>query len=87
MVIQTDTLKARILGSITALVQQPFKELKETVEKKEQAVQKWANLTEALGTTTFCLPRSTNTNPRSLIQTTEDKQKACSTELTRRLKG
>ncbi|OJI81520.1 hypothetical protein ASPTUDRAFT_58772 [Aspergillus tubingensis CBS 134.48] len=39
---------ARMLKSITALVQQPFKELKRTVEKKEQAVQKWANLTEAL---------------------------------------
>ncbi|PYH73951.1 uncharacterized protein BO88DRAFT_484802 [Aspergillus vadensis CBS 113365] len=39
---------ARILKSVTALVQQPFKELKRTVEKKEQAVQKWANLTEAL---------------------------------------
>ncbi|GLA95787.1 hypothetical protein AtubIFM61612_008635 [Aspergillus tubingensis] len=39
---------ARILKSVTALVQQPFKELKGTVEKKEQAVQKWANVTEAL---------------------------------------
>ncbi|KAI3058977.1 hypothetical protein CBS147352_987 [Aspergillus niger] len=45
---ENESKAARTLKSITALVQKPFKELKEAVEKKEQAVRKWADLTEAL---------------------------------------
>ncbi|PWY91628.1 hypothetical protein BO94DRAFT_574028 [Aspergillus sclerotioniger CBS 115572] len=45
---QNESDTARVLKSITALVQQPLKDLKETVEKKEQAVQKWKDLTADL---------------------------------------
>ncbi|GAT25506.1 hypothetical protein RIB2604_02000830 [Aspergillus luchuensis] len=48
VVIETDTLRARVGESIRALVQESLKELKETVEKKEQAVLRWADLTVAL---------------------------------------
>lgn len=57
MVVETDTSEARVGGSIKALVQEPLKELKETVEKKEQAVSRWADLTAALGIATFPLAK------------------------------
>ncbi|RAK79543.1 uncharacterized protein BO72DRAFT_425227 [Aspergillus fijiensis CBS 313.89] len=38
----------RILKSFTALIQQPLKDLKNTIESKAQAVQNWTNLTEDL---------------------------------------
>lgn len=78
MVVNPDKLKARTLKSITALVQKPFKELKEAVEKKEQAVRKWADLTEALGTTTIHFPRARKMRPCLILQTAGNKPKACS---------
>ncbi|KAL3260405.1 hypothetical protein ABHI18_004610 [Aspergillus niger] len=39
---------ARVRESIRALVQKPLEDLKEAIYKKEQAVQKWTNLTAAL---------------------------------------
>lgn len=79
MVIETDTLRARVGESIRALVQESLKELKETVEKKEQAVLRWADLTVALGITTIPLLSSTYLRSCSSLQTTGNKPKACST--------
>lgn len=50
MVIETDSLRDRIVKSFTALIQQPLRDLKNTIESKAQAVQKWTSLTEDLGT-------------------------------------
>ncbi|RAH65650.1 uncharacterized protein BO66DRAFT_423324 [Aspergillus aculeatinus CBS 121060] len=38
----------RIVKSFTALIQQPLRDLKNTIESKAQAVQKWTSLTEDL---------------------------------------
>ncbi|OJZ87121.1 hypothetical protein ASPFODRAFT_44747 [Aspergillus luchuensis CBS 106.47] len=45
---ENESKAARVGESIRALVQESLKELKETVEKKEQAVLRWADLTVAL---------------------------------------
>ncbi|KAH8430499.1 uncharacterized protein LDX57_008161 [Aspergillus melleus] len=63
---------ARVGKSITALVEQPLKDLKETVEKQGQAVQKWTALTTDLGNTTFRL--SGPTQEALLIVTDHRKQ-------------
>ncbi|RAH85853.1 hypothetical protein BO86DRAFT_354734 [Aspergillus japonicus CBS 114.51] len=45
---EKESKATRFMRSITALIQQPLQDLKNTIESKAQAVQKWTRLTEDL---------------------------------------
>ncbi|PYI34344.1 hypothetical protein BP00DRAFT_390371 [Aspergillus indologenus CBS 114.80] len=45
---EKESKATRVIKSITALIQQPLQDLKNTIESKAQAVQKWTSLTEDL---------------------------------------